>query len=802
MATALTTATPSRDAVRIKVIQHSHCEVDSQCCRFSVDPELTGYEVLRNLIARAFDLKGEFQTCYLARDDRFPEACWVPMSSDFDLEMAFVKSADPYLLVKVELSSSNGTWDAVTNMDIAKLSLPDLPRNNYSAKLPGIFKEKMEKTLSIVQKALSWNEEGDEASFRPIRPPLTDSEFQQMLNRVGQLAHPKELRLCVYLGGLEPSLRKVIWKHLLNVYPEGLTGRERLDYMKQKTKEYEALRAVWQEHLNDDNQNEIADQTAEHHILVSEEVKYVTNMVRKDVLRTDRHHSYFSGPDDNSNVQSLYNILTTYALNHPSVGYCQGMSDLASPLLVTMRDEAQAYVCFCALMARVHSNFHIDGNAMTLKFQHLTEALIFYDIEYFSYLQLHQADDLLFCYRWLLLELKREFAFDDALYMLEVLWSSLPPNPPEESLPLFEVQFNPVQEEETPVPPPTPRQNHYDNVCALRRQRSCVSNRSAECLAAILSRRAASVDCDGPETGAGGKKLSRTWSQPIDTSRVRTRVPSGETAMNVDRIREESTSPEDSPTRNIRKIRNLREFQLLTKNKDSDCESNPASPCKDKKISNRKKDENFKSVSVLGENLSNKSRRCFSDSDADVGVPVYSDGGEVDVWQNPVATLSPETDQQLQIVCQEEQPTTIQQLTPKTNGQHQQSEVEGENEATMTASVNSCEEVTEVTGWQVTVSASGSPQVHTMPPPEEFGGGNPFLMFLCLTLLLQHRQLIMQNKMDHNELAMHFDKMVRQHNVNKVLGQARRMFETYLKLDFSKARSKNTPPSSTSNQSC
>lgn len=70
------------------------------------------------------------------------------------------------------------------------------------------------------------------------------------------------------------------------------------------------------------------------------------------------------------------------------------MSDLASPLLVTMRDEAQAYVCFCALMARVHSNFHIDGDAMTLKFQHLTEALIFYDLEYFTYLQLHQVSSL------------------------------------------------------------------------------------------------------------------------------------------------------------------------------------------------------------------------------------------------------------------------------------------------------------------------------------------------------------------------------------------------------------------------
>ncbi|KAK7086502.1 hypothetical protein SK128_010462, partial [Halocaridina rubra] len=113
---------------------------------------------------------------------------------------------------------------------------------------------RMEKTLSIVQKALSWNDEGDEASLRPPRPPLTDAEFQKMLDRVGQLSHPKELRLCVYLGGLEPSLRKVVWKHLLNVYPEGLTGRERLDYMKKKTQEYESLKKVWQEHMNSSDQ--------------------------------------------------------------------------------------------------------------------------------------------------------------------------------------------------------------------------------------------------------------------------------------------------------------------------------------------------------------------------------------------------------------------------------------------------------------------------------------------------------------------------------------------------------------------
>jgi hypothetical protein len=43
------------------------------------------------------------------------------------------------------------------------------------------------------------------------------------------------------------------------------------------------------------------------------------------------------------------------------------MSDLASPLLVTMGDEAQAYICFCSVMERLNPNFNLDGLAMSLK---------------------------------------------------------------------------------------------------------------------------------------------------------------------------------------------------------------------------------------------------------------------------------------------------------------------------------------------------------------------------------------------------------------------------------------------------
>ena len=71
-------------------------------------------------------------------------------------------------------------------------------------------------------------------------------------------------------------------------------------------------------------------------------------MVRKDVLRTDRQHKFYSG-ETNENITALYNILTTYALHYPSVGYCQGMSDLLSPILMIMQVNVYT-TCFTRQM--------------------------------------------------------------------------------------------------------------------------------------------------------------------------------------------------------------------------------------------------------------------------------------------------------------------------------------------------------------------------------------------------------------------------------------------------------------------
>ena len=91
--------------------------------------------------------------------------------------------------------------------------------------------------------------------------------------------------------------------------------------MRQKSNEYEALKVAWTKIFEKGGKfstNSCYDAEGSE----MEQLKRITNMVRKDVLRTDRQHRFYAG-DGNENVTALFNILTTYSLNHPSVAYCQ-----------------------------------------------------------------------------------------------------------------------------------------------------------------------------------------------------------------------------------------------------------------------------------------------------------------------------------------------------------------------------------------------------------------------------------------------------------------------------------------------
>ncbi|VAI82190.1 unnamed protein product [Triticum turgidum subsp. durum] len=80
------------------------------------------------------------------------------------------------------------------------------------------------------------------------------------------------------------------------------------------------------------------------------EWKLTLHQIGLDVLRTDRSMVFY---EKKENLSKLWDILAVYAWIDKEVGYCQGMSDLCSPMIVLLNDEADAFWCFERLMRRL-----------------------------------------------------------------------------------------------------------------------------------------------------------------------------------------------------------------------------------------------------------------------------------------------------------------------------------------------------------------------------------------------------------------------------------------------------------------
>ncbi|XP_058684757.1 TBC1 domain family member 25-like [Poecile atricapillus] len=420
------------EVVRVRV-KKSEGQQPPEFRSFAVDPQITSLDVLQHILARAFDLQGKksFVLSFAARDGQGQDT-FVPLLSDGDLANAFT-CARPTLRLRLDVRNPPDSplledWDIISPREVAAAEPLPERRSLLAAALPftQALLAQVGRTLARAQAALAWPEGTPAVSPPPPPPPpcapLSDADLRSYLGPGGRLLRPQELRLHVFHGGVEPGLRKVVWRYLLNVFPSGLTGQERLSHLRLKAAEYSSLKVA------------LATRTP------PAELAQVAAAVRKDVVRTDRAHPYFGGPEEgHPHLAALQALLTTFALGHPRLSYCQGMSDVAAPLLAVLDDEAQAYLCFCSLMRRLAPRFRPGGRGLSRAFAHLRRLLRRADPAFWAFLAARGAHDLLFCYRWLLLELKREFAFEDALKVLEITWSSLPPAPapPRPGVPLL-----------------------------------------------------------------------------------------------------------------------------------------------------------------------------------------------------------------------------------------------------------------------------------------------------------------------------------------------------------------------------
>ncbi|XP_016104439.1 TBC1 domain family member 17-like [Sinocyclocheilus grahami] len=236
--------------------------------------------------------------------------------------------------------------------------------------------------------------------------------WDQFLDPEGRVTDPQKVKELVFRGGIVPSLRREVWKFLLGFYPWNSTTKEREDILRVKTDEYFRMKVQWKS-------------VSEEQEMRNSLFRGYRSLIERDVNRTDRHNSFFSG-NENPGLALLHDVLMTYCMYNFDLGYVQGMSDLLSPLLFVTQNEVESFWCLTGFMDLVHQNFEESQEAMKQQLLQLSVLLRALDPELCDYLDSQDSGSLCFCFRWLLIWFKREFSFEDILSLWEVLWTRLP----------------------------------------------------------------------------------------------------------------------------------------------------------------------------------------------------------------------------------------------------------------------------------------------------------------------------------------------------------------------------------------
>ncbi|KAF0896880.1 hypothetical protein E2562_029568, partial [Oryza meyeriana var. granulata] len=152
------------------------------------------------------------------------------------------------------------------------------------------------------------------------------------------------------------------------------------------------------------------------------EWKLLLHQIGLDVLRTDRSMVFY---ENKENLSKLWDILAVYAWIDKEVGYCQGMSDLCSPMIVLLNDEADAFWCFERLMRRLRGNFRCTQQSVGVEnqLQHLASIIQVLDPKLHDHLETLGGGDYLFAFRMFMVLFRRELSFGDSLYLWEMMWA-------------------------------------------------------------------------------------------------------------------------------------------------------------------------------------------------------------------------------------------------------------------------------------------------------------------------------------------------------------------------------------------
>ncbi|KAH9803427.1 Rab-GAP TBC domain-containing protein [Citrus sinensis] len=204
-----------------------------------------------------------------------------------------------------------------------------------------------------------------------IKPGKTLSarKWQAAFTPEGQLDIGKTLSR-IHRGGIHPSIRGEVWEFLLGCYEPKSTFDEREEIRQRRRLQYSA----WKEEchqifpvvgsgkfitapvVTEDgisaSSSKMVKELLSHGPLDKKVIQWMLTLhqIGLDVIRTDRTLVFY---EKQENLSKLWDILAVYAWVDRDVGYCQGMSDLCSPMIILLENEADAFWCFERLMRRL-----------------------------------------------------------------------------------------------------------------------------------------------------------------------------------------------------------------------------------------------------------------------------------------------------------------------------------------------------------------------------------------------------------------------------------------------------------------
>lgn len=119
----------------------------------------------------------------------------------------------------------------------------------------------------------------------------------------------------------------------------------------------------------------------------------------------------------------LVAILEAYALYDPEIGYCQGMSDLLSPIISVMEKDHEAFWCFVGFMRKARHNFRLDELGIRKQLAIVSKIIKCKDSHLYRHLEKLEAQDCFFVYRMVVVLFRRELNFEQTLCLWEVMWA-------------------------------------------------------------------------------------------------------------------------------------------------------------------------------------------------------------------------------------------------------------------------------------------------------------------------------------------------------------------------------------------